>query len=107
MTGYDIAMLTFSCVSANHLGLISAVERLLRKSIPVVNCPKCFTFWAVLFTTYFSGWNMISALAVSFLSAYLSLWINLLFAFIDKQFNCIYGKILSTDNTTADGAERT
>lgn len=107
LTLYDIAMLTFSCVAANHLGLVAAIEGALKRSVPIVNCPKCLTFWTVLFTTYFSGWNMISALAVSFLSAYLSLWLNLLFAFIDKQFNLLYDKIFSTDNTTADGAERT
>lgn len=102
LTGYEIAMLTFSCVSANHLGLIGAVEKLLHKSIPVVNCPKCCTFWTILLTTYTSGWNMISALAVAFLSAYLSLWLNLLLAFIDTKFNHLYDTLYPTTPPTAD-----
>ena len=100
-------MLTFSSVTANHLGLIAAAERILKRSLPILNCPKCCTFWLVLFSTVLTGWNMVSALATSFLCAYLSLWLNLIFAFIDKQFNLLYDKIFSTDNTTADGAERT
>lgn len=107
LTLYDITMLTFSCVAANHLGLVAAIERVLKRSIPIVNCPKCFTFWAVLFTTCFSGWNMVSALATSFLCAYLSLWLNLLFAFIDKQFNLLYDKIYSATDNTHDGTEHT
>ena len=105
LTLYDITMLTFSCVAANHLGLVAAIERVLKRSIPVVNCPKCFTFWAVLFTTAFSGWNIVSALSVSFLCAYLSLWIQLLMAFIDRKYNHLYDTIFSTDNIADDGAE--
>lgn len=100
-------MLTFSSVTANHLGLIAAAERILKRSLPILNCPKCCTFWLVLFSTVLTGWNMVSALATSFLCAYLALWLNLLFAFIDKQFNLLYDKIFSTDNTTADGTEHT
>ena len=100
-------MLTFSSVTANHLGLIAAAERILKRSLPILNCPKCCTFWLVLFSTVLTGWNMVSALATSFLCAYLSLWLNLIFAFIDKQFNLLYDKIFSTDNTTADGTEHT
>lgn len=103
----DVAMLTFSSVTANHLGLIAAAERILKRSLPILNCPKCCTFWLVLFSTVLTGWNMVSALATSFLCAYLALWLNLLFAFIDKQFNLLYDKIFSTDNTTADGTEHT
>lgn len=100
-------MLTFSSVTANHLGLIAAAERILKRSLPILNCPKCCTFWLVLFSTVLTGWNMVSALATSFLCAYLALWLNLLFAFIDKQFNLLYDKIFSTDNTAADGTEHT
>lgn len=104
---YDLAMLTFSSVTANHLGLIAAAEKILKRSLPVLNCPKCCTFWLVLLSTVLTGWNMVSALATSFLCAYLSLWLNLLFAFIDKQFNLLYDKIYSTTDNTHDGTEHT
>ena len=96
VNGTDIAMLTFSCVSVNHLGLISAIEKVLKRNIPVVNSPKCLTFWMILITSYASGWSMVEALAVSFLSAYAALWLNLLFAAIDQLFNYLYGKIYTT-----------
>ena len=104
---YDVAMLTFSSVTANHLGLIAAAEKILKRNIPILNCPKCCTFWLVLSSTVFTGWDMVSALATSFLCAYLSLWLNLLFAFIDKQFNRLYDSIYSTTNNTHDGTEHT
>ena len=43
-----VAMIIFVCVSANHLGLVHAIEELTKKPIPIVNCVKCFTFWTVL-----------------------------------------------------------
>jgi len=102
LTGIDIAMLTFSCVAANHLGLVGAIEEVLKRNIPIVNCPKCFTFWVILFTTCFSGWNMVAALAVSFLSAYASLWLQLIFTFIDKLFDKLYDKIHPTAPPATD-----
>ena len=107
LTCYDIAMLTFSCVAANHLGLVAAIEKVLKWTFPVVNCPKCFTFWTVLSATILSNWNIIASFAVSFISAYLALWINLLMAFMDSKFNALYDKIYSTTNTTDDGTEHT
>ena len=104
---YDLAMLTFSSVTANHLGLIAAAEKILKRSLPVLNCPKCCTFWLVLLSTVLTGWNMVSALATSFLCAYLALWLNLFFAFIDKQFDLLYDKIYSATDNTHDRTEHT
>ena len=98
-------MLTFSSVTANHLGLIAAAEKVLKRNLPILNCPKCCTFWLVLFSTTLTGWNMVSALATSFLCAYLSLWLNLLFAFIDKQFSKLYGTLYSTTDNPNDRTE--
>lgn len=44
----DIASIVFACVAMNHLGLISAIETVLRCSLVIVNCVKCLTFWCVL-----------------------------------------------------------
>ena len=96
----DIAMLTFACVAANHLELISAIEGVIRHRIPIVNCPKCFTFWSVLLTTSFTGWNMVSALAISFLCAYMATWIELGMGFIDTIYNKLYDKIYSTEDSS-------
>ena len=102
----DTALLTFSCVAANHLGLITAAENVLKRNLPIVNCPKCFTFWCVLFTTVLSGWNMIGALAVSFFFAYLAIWLELLMGFFavlyDKYYEKIYTKTASGHTIATD-----
>ena len=102
-------MLTFSCVTANHLGLITAMERVIHHPIPIANCPKCFTFWSVL--TYgivtvpcVFPHGLIAAiprlLAISFLCSYLAIWLELLEGFIDIQFNKIYATLYPTANYT-------
>ena len=104
----DIALVTFSCVTANHLGLISALEGVIRHKMPIMNCPKCLTFWMVLFMTSFSGWDMVDSLAVSFLSSYLSLWMELSMGFIDTLYNRFYEKIYTNrddDEDSADGCK--
>lgn len=106
LTWCDIAMITFSCVAANHLGLVAAMEGVLKKRIPIVDCSKCFTFWSVLVTTYVSGWNMVEALAVAFFSASIALWIELGMGFIDKMFGMLYDKIYPTEDTADDREER-
>ena len=93
-------MLTFSCVAANHLGLIEAMEKVIRHSIPIANCPKCLTFWMVLFTTFFSGYDMVAALAISFLCSYSAIWLELGMGFIDFLFNKVYEKIYSSTDTS-------
>ena len=107
-------MITFSAVAANHLRLVTAVEKAIRHSLPIVNCPKCATFWGVLVYGALTGVyhfvdirDMVKVLAVAFLCAYLSLWVNLLFAIIDHYFNKIYDSFFTTTDTAADGAEHT
>lgn len=94
----DIAMLMFACVAANHLGLVDAMEKVLGRKIPIVNCCKCFTFWTVLFTSFLSGWNMVEALAVSFLFAWLALWVELGMGFIDTLYLKLYEKVTAAGN---------
>jgi len=107
----EVAMIVFSCVTANHLGLIAAIEGIVKHKLPVINCGKCFSFWAVMtygFLTctdlFREPTKMISMTAASFLSSYAATWLQLLFAFIDKQYGRIYGKIYSAADTADDGA---
>lgn len=102
----DIAMLTFSCVSANHLGLIGAIEGVIHRSLPILNCPRCLTFWSVLLYTMVTDRNIVRALAISFLCAYMAIWIELLMCFIDTKFNKLYEKIYSeSDDSQTSAAE--
>jgi len=106
MNWIDIACLLFSAVSANHLGLVSAIEDILDRSLIIVNCARCLSFWSVLIFTVATGWNPVEAVAVSFLSAYAATWLQLAMAIIDKQFGKIYDTIYPTTDTADDGAER-
>ena len=114
----EIASIVFVCVAANHLGLVAAIEEKTKHRIPVVNCPKCFTFWSVV--TY-STWSaffgkcqcllccktiaaIISGIpiiiAISFLAAWSAIWVELAMGFIDQLYIKAYGKIYSTADST-------
>ena len=44
----DVAAVTLAAVLANHMGLIEAIERVVRHKLPIINCSRCLTFWSVL-----------------------------------------------------------
>ena len=114
MTWSEVAFITFSCVAANHLGLVATAEGIIKKPLPVINCPKCFTFWSVLIYGFLSnGFSVsigftdaiITTIAVSFLSSFLARWLHLLMAYTDHFYNKFYDTLFPTTNTTADGAQ--
>jgi hypothetical protein len=91
----DVAAVTLAAVLANHMGLIEAVEQIIRHKLPILNCSRCLTFWSVLiclvcFRTTATHWTII--VATSFLAAYAATWLELLFGIIDKQYERIYEK---------------
>ena len=97
----DIAAIVFVCTAVNHLGLISAIERVIKHSLPVINCPKCLTYWSVLLysiTTvpcdFSQGLTILPLLlAMSLLCSYLAIWLELIMYAIDTLYNKIYGII--------------
>lgn len=94
----DIACLVFACTAANHLGLIGKIEELWRP-LPIVSCAKCLSFWSVLSYLLLTGANVITSLAISFLSAWSAVWLDLLMGFIDKLYLIIYDSIYTTANS--------
>jgi len=99
----DIASIVFVCVTANHLGLVKAAEKVVDIEIPIINCPKCFTFWSVLiYEVWVVGFSDIPLLlAISFLCAYLALWLELLEGFVDTLYLWLYEKNYpNTENDT-------
>jgi hypothetical protein len=97
----DILLLVLSCTLANHLGLVEAIEGVIGHRIPILNCSKCASWWSVLFYSLFVGRAVIASVAVSFLCAYASLWVELLCGYIDTLYNKCYEDIY-TENTEAD-----
>lgn len=97
----DTASIVFICVTANHLGLVKAIEEMVHRELRIVNCPKCFSFWSVLVYTAFVTQNVITSLAVSFLASYMAIWLELLEGYIDTLYMNVYEKIYSdTSNDT-------
>ena len=103
ITWIDIAAVLFACTSANHLGLIGEIEKLLKIRLPIINCCKCFTFWATLTLLLIYGQHPVRAVAVSFLNAYLAVWLELGMGYIDYLYSLLYDKIYST-TTDEQGA---
>lgn len=101
----DIACIVFACTAVNHLELIKTIEGIIKREIPVVNCPKCLTFWSVLaYGIYVSEVNfqdiafvLPRLLAISLLCSYLAIWLELIMYAIDTLYNRIYG-ILEENN---------
>ena len=107
MNWIDIASIVLVCVTMNHMGLVSAVESIVRTKLWIIDCPKCCTFWATLIYMLIVSHDIITILAVSFLASYSALWLELLEAFIDTLYMKLYGKIITTDtdDTAASDAD--
>lgn len=105
----DIAAVVFFATAVNHLGLIAAIERAVHHKLPILNCPKCLTFWGTM-AYGLSGDGMAALpsvlprlLAISILCSYLAIWLELLMYAIDTLYNKIYG-ILEENNNNEEGA---
>ena len=108
-----IACIVFVCTAVNHLGLITTIERIIRRKLWIIDCPKCLTCWSVM--TYGiatvpcgSPQGIIAAvlqwLAIALLCSYLALWLNLIMYAIDTLYNRIYGKIEDYTEENGDKA---
>ena len=102
----DIACIVFTCVTMNHLGLIKAIEESTETEILILDCPKCSTFWCVLFYSVLTSKQVIAPLAISFLASYLAIWLELLEGFIDTLYMKIYEKIYPDTSDNEASADK-
>ena len=103
----DIACIVFVCVTMNHLGLIGTIEGVMGKRLPILNCPKCSSFWlTVVCGIGKMGFQEIpSLLAVSFLASYLSIWLEMLEGYVDTIYLKCYEKIYPSADNDADTSD--
>lgn len=105
----DIACIVFSCVTANHLGLVKAIEDVMKRKFLVINCPKCLTFWVTMLYCYVNNatYGTLVVLAMSFLASYVAIWVELFEGFIDTIYTMLYEKIYpnTADNAVAADAD--
>ena len=103
----EMVMIWFSCVCANHLGLVSAIEKVIGHPLPIVNCSKCFSFWALMAYGINENENFFTTISTSFLFSYAATWLELLMGYIDTIFYRLYEKIYpETNDDTAPTDER-
>ena len=107
MRWLDVLMITFSCVAANHLGLVAAAEGVVRHRLPVMNCPKCAAFWCVLAygmavanAPSFTLRSSLAAVAAAFLAAWSAVWLDLLMGITDNLYTKLYDTLYPTADTT-------
>ena len=108
MNWLDVLMIVFSATAANHLGLVAVAESVVRHRLPVLNCPQCAAFWLILIYGCSVCCDSIAALpptipevlAVSFLSAWSAIWLDLLMGIIDQLYIKVYDTIYPTTDTT-------
>ena len=101
-------MITFSATAINHLGLVAAVEEVFDRHLPIVNCPKCLSFWATLTYGCSVCCDSIAALpsalphlfAISLLCAWLAIWLDLAMGIIDHLYIKVYDTFYPTTTPT-------
>lgn len=98
-----IAAIVFICTAVNHLGLVGTIEGIIKRELPIVNCPKCLTCWSVMAYQLVTNCNPLLSLAIALLCSYIAIWLELLMYAIDTLYNRIYGKI--EDYNKKDGGE--
>lgn len=75
---------------AQHLGLPEAIARVVLK---VAKCPKCLSFWIALFVLAILGCNIIVAIGLSLIVAYLSFWFGLLLGYLNRKYDELWQRI--------------
>ena len=103
MAWIEVAAIMTSCVMAIHMGLVDAILRVYGmedKDVPIIRCPKCLTFWAVLLFLVLSGHSVIISLATSFLASYVGIWFDLLLGIMDEWYEDIYNRIPKGEEPT-------
>ena len=96
--------IVFIAAAVNHLGLIAAIERVVKRRLLVLNCSKCLAFWLALAYFLLGRHSVIDSAAAAFAGAYLAVWAELLMYFVDSLYLMIYGKISNgkaSDNEAA------
>jgi hypothetical protein len=87
------------------MGLIEAVEGVVKRKIPILGCCKCSTWWITIAYCLFTTRSVIPSVAVSFLFAYLAVWLELSFGLIDNLYNRIYESVFTAETADAEGSE--
>ena len=98
----DALLILVSCTLFVQMGLSNAIQRVLHIHSRVLSCPKCCTFWTCLVWLVATGCRVPDAVAASFLSSYLSLWLALLHDVLAVIYNRLYEQFTKAFGDTED-----
>lgn len=74
-----VGYILVTCVLYIHLGMGDTLGRIFHSEAYVFKCVKCVTWQATLaYTIFCSDLNVLACLAISFISAYIALWLDLM-----------------------------
>jgi hypothetical protein len=73
-----------------HLGLWSAIARVIAK---IAKCERCASMWLSLSVLFYSGCEPIAAIALSVLGSYLSSYVGLILVFLNRVYSKLWRKI--------------
>lgn len=82
-------MVMVAAVVAQHLGLSDAVAKVSGK---VLRCPRCLSFWTVLFVLTYLGNDVVPAVGLSLAMAYLSEWVSIPLVMLNDLFDYLWQK---------------
>ena len=86
-----VGLIFVSCCLFIHLGLGEAICKTLKIDFILFKCVKCLSFWAVLaYTLLFTEFCWELCLALSFIMAYVALWVDLALMKIAEAYEKFY-----------------
>ena len=89
-----IALLSMLCIGlAHHLGLVEAIAVILRK---VAGCVKCSTMWGTLVILICLSCDLLVAIVLSVLMAYLSYYWDMALAMLDQFYKWLWERVNKT-----------
>lgn len=100
----DIVSIVVACTMVNHLGLVQAIEDVIRHNIPIVDCPKCFTFWSTLVFCMVSGVGLPPCLAISVIASMTSIWLDLMLTVSDYYYIKVYETFAHSDSADSSSS---
>lgn len=96
-----LAML--SAVLIVNLGLGDAIAEVSGK---ILKCPVCLSFWGALAALVYNGTDIVIAVSLSILVAYLSNFVGIALMMLNRLYIMLYGKETANQNrneTDGDG----
>lgn len=75
---------------AHHLGLSEAIASVITK---IAKCHKCFVFWTSLSLLAFCDYNILAAIGLSLVNAYLSNWVGLILMWLNRKYDIIWERL--------------